>query len=139
MLPQLGKGEVGVLLLVGLDSAKQFQAGSPFRTKTIGSTPSASDAFAAFLDDCPRNGWHIVATADDWKRLARGFKQEVLQNFGVRIGFQLNEDDAGALAFGSISRLKGAKQLNRAFLVEPRDLEPQWFRPYRLELADATS
>jgi S-DNA-T family DNA segregation ATPase FtsK/SpoIIIE len=139
ILPQLGNGEVGVLLIVGLDNAKQLQPGSPFRTKALGSTPSSSDAFAAFLDDCPRNGWHIVATADDWKRLARGFKQEVLHSFGVRIGFQLNEDDAGALAFGSISRLKGAKQPNRAFVIEPRDREPQWFRPYRWELEDATS
>jgi hypothetical protein len=132
VLPSLGPDRTGVLLVDGHDFAKVFHGGGPLlKPKPLGQGVLPSEAFRTLLDDGPRKGWYVVAIADNWKRVASSCSREVLALFQLRIGFCLNEDDAGNLFAGNFGKFKGLEKATRAVFVDQLRNHPVWFRPFR--------
>ena len=130
-LPSIDRDRFGVLLVDGFDNAKVLhESGGGFRVRPANAPTTLADSFAELVGQNAKQGWFVVTVADNWKLLSRSMKQDVLAQFRLRIGFMLTEDDAGACAYGNISRMRESRQPGRAFIVDPRQAEPTWFRPF---------
>ena len=50
--------------------------------------------------------------------------------FELRVGYCMNEDDAGSLVSGGIGKFKGIEKPNRAVFINKMTNDVSWFRPY---------
>ena len=119
-----------VVILDGLESTKEFHSGpSSFRPAKAGDSISPQDALKKILEDGPLHGTFVISFVDNWKRCQASCK-DLLGFFELRVGFCMNEDDAGSFISGSIGKLKGLETENRAVFSNRLKNELSWFRPY---------
>ena len=113
-----------------LDSEKSFHSGpTGFRPVKKEELPSSSELIKNFLEEGPLNGTFIIAFVDNWRR-CNSLCKDLLNFFELRIGFGMNEDDAGSLVSGAIGKFKGLEKDNRAVFTDRLQNQVTWFRPY---------
>lgn len=119
-----------IVIIDGLDSTKEFHSGpTSFRPVNKDEPPSPQDSLKKILEDGPLQGTFVIAFADNWKRCNSSCK-DLLGFFEMRIGFCMNEDDAGSFVNGSIGKFKGLETENRAVFADRLKNQISWFRPY---------
>lgn len=122
-----------VLIVWGMEAAKIFQpAPTSYKIKKPDEPLLPAEVFKSCLEEGHQQGLYVIAFTDSWRRTNSLFK-EFLGCFELRIGFNMNEDDAGAMAFGTIGKLKGLEQGNKAFFVDRIKNEQVWFRPFTIK------
>lgn len=119
-----------ILIIDGLDSTKEFHSGpASFRPVKKDESPAPQESIKKILEDGPLHGTFVIAFADNWKRCNSTCK-DLLNFFELRIGFCMNEDDAGSFLNGVIGKFKGLETDNRAVFVDRLKNQTSWFRPY---------
>jgi len=119
-----------VLIIDGLDSTKEFHSGlTSFRPMKKDEPPSPQESIKRILEDGPPHGTFVIAFVDNWKRCNSSCK-DLLSFFEMRIGFCMNEDDAGSFVSGAIGKFKGLETDNRAVFADRLKNQVSWFRPY---------
>ncbi|MBF0314281.1 MAG: DUF87 domain-containing protein [Oligoflexia bacterium] len=121
-----------VLIIDGLDSAKELHSGlgmPNFRTVKKEESPSSQESVKKILEDGPQYGTFVIAFVDNWKR-CYSLCKDLLPFLEMRIGFCMNEDDAGSCISGSIGKFKGLENDKRAVFVDRLKNNLIWFRPY---------
>lgn len=128
ILDDIGKCRTA-LIVDGLDSEKSFHPATLFKSPKPGEPSSSADILKRIADEGPRKGSIVFAFIDNWRRCA-GPCKDLFSLFELRVGFCMNEDDAGALVSGGIGKFKGIEKPNRAVFVNRMTNELHWFRPY---------
>ena len=119
-----------VLIIDGLDSAKMFHGGPPgFRPMKKDEPVSPAESLKKLAEDGPQNGTFVISFVDNWRRCNTVCK-DLLNFFELRIGFCLNEDDAGSLTLGNIGKLKGLEHGNKAVFIDRLTNRQVWLRPF---------
>ena len=119
-----------ILIVDGLDSIKEFHSGpASFRPVKKDEPPSPLESLKKILEDGPLQGTFVIAFADNWKRCNSSCK-DLLGFFEMRVGFCMNEDDAGSFVSGAIGKFKGLETDNRAVFADRLKNQVSWFRPY---------
>ena len=119
-----------ILIIDGLDSVKEFHSGSVgFRPVKKDEQPLPQESIKKILEDGPLHGTFVIAFADNWKRCNASCK-DLLSFFEMRVGFCMNEDDAGSFLNGAIGKFKGLETDNRAVFTDRLKNQVSWFRPY---------
>ena len=120
-----------IVIIDGLESINDFHsklAGfRPLNNKD--EPPSAHENLKKILEDGPLHGTFIIAFTDSWKRCNVSCK-DILGFFEMRIGFCMNEDDAGSFISGSAGKIKGLEADNCAIFTDRLKNKVSWFRPY---------
>ena len=122
-----------VVIIEQFDSARELFVPPP--QKHGETTSQKPELLKRILDDGPKKGTFVIAFVDDWKRLSgkpvtNSNLKEILIFFDLRIGFGLNEEDAGSLLFGQTNPLKGVDTGNCAVFHDRNSPKPVVFRPY---------
>lgn len=119
-----------VLIIDGLDSAKSFHSlPVTFRPVKNDEPPSLSDSFKKILEEGPSRGIFVIAFIENWRRCFASCK-DVLSYFELRVGFCMNEDDAGSLVGGGMVKFKGLETDTRAVFTDYLKNLHVFFRPY---------
>ena len=119
-----------ILIIDGLDSTKELHSGPiSFRPMKKDEPPSPQESIKKILEDGPLHGTFVIAFADNWKRCNSSCK-DLLGFFEMRVGFCMNEDDAGSFVSGAIGKFKGLETDNRAVFTDRLRNQISWFRPY---------
>lgn len=119
-----------VLIIDGLDSAKSFHSGpTGFRPVKKEEPPSSSELIKKLLEEGPPRGTFVIAFVDNWRR-CNSLCKDLLNFFELRVGFGMNEDDAGSLVSGAIGKFKGLEKDNRAVFIDRLKNQVTWFKPY---------
>lgn len=119
-----------ILIIDGLDSTKEFHSGSAsFRPMKKDEPPSPQESIKKILEDGPLHGTFVLAFIDNWRRCNTSCK-DLLGFFEMRVGFCMNEDDAGSFVSGAIGKFKGLETDNRAIFTDRLKNQVVWFRPY---------
>jgi hypothetical protein len=119
-----------VLIIDGLDSTKAFHSGpASFRPVKKDEPPSLQESLKKILEDGPLRGTFVIAFVDNWRRCNTSCK-DLLGFFEIRVGFCMNEDDAGSFVSGAIGKFKGLETDNRAVFTDRLKNQISWFRPY---------
>ena len=99
--------------------------------KDTSETPAES--LKRLLEEGPRHGSFVAAFVDNWNTFSTACKDYLNQNlFELRIGFRLNEEDAGNLVFGNMGgkRIKGLDDGHKAIFVNRQRNTQILFRPF---------
>ncbi|MDD7984707.1 FtsK/SpoIIIE domain-containing protein [Lentisphaera marina] len=124
------QGTKRIVIIDGLESIKEFHSGpTSFRSVKKDEPPSYQESLKQILEDGPLQGTFVIAFVENWKRCNSSCK-DLLGLFEMRIGFCMNEDDAGSFVSGSIGKLKGLEKDNRAIFSNRLTNQLNWFRPY---------
>ena len=119
-----------VLIIDGLDSVKEFHSGpAHFKPVKKDVSPSPLESLKRILDDGPLYGTFVIAFVDNWRR-CNTLCRELLGFFEMRVGFCMNEDDAGSFVSGAVGKFKGLEKDNRAIFIDRLKNHDVWFRPY---------
>lgn len=119
-----------IVIIDGLDSTKEFHSGpASFRPVKKDEPASPQESLKKILEDGPLQGTFVIAFADNWKRCNSSCK-DLLGFFEMRVGFCMNEDDAGVFVSGAIGKFKGLETDNRAVFADRLKNQVHWFRPY---------
>jgi len=118
-----------LLIIDSIDDADAFlpqmQYGSP---TVVPGTPA--ELLKKLMDDGPRQGSFVLAFVENWRRFGKNCSVYV-DNFELRIGFCLNEDDAGNLATGGYGeRMNGLQDPVKAFFANRQRSTITMFRPF---------
>lgn len=133
-IPFPDKGKFKVLIINGLDSVKILQGNNiGYRPLTPVSAESPADIFRKLVQEGARKGFFVIGFVDNWRRYASQAR-ELLPYFELRIGFCLNEEDAGTLLNGNSSIFKGLEKSNRAVFADILKNRHSWMRPFGLEV-----
>lgn len=117
------------LIIDGLDAEKALHPAPAFRVPKPGEPPSPADLLKRIAEDGPRKGTFVFAFVDRWQRCA-GACKDLFSVFELRVGYCMNEDDAGSFVSGGIGKFKGIEKPNRAVFMNKMTNDVSWFRPY---------
>ena len=102
-----------------------MQYGSP---TVVPGTPA--ELLKNLMDNGPRQGSYVLAFVENWRRFSKNCSVYV-DSFELRIGFCLNEDDAGNLATGGYGeRMSGLQDPVKAFFANRQRGTLTMFRPF---------
>jgi len=113
-----------LLIVDPLDEAEEFHPPANYAPLKEG-TPAHS--LKQFLENAPLYGSYTVAFVDSWTQFKRQFKDS-LPSFELRIGFQLNVNDAGDLT--GTAQFKGLESNTKAVFADIQRNEQVLFRPF---------
>lgn len=121
-----------ILIIDGMDSIKEFHSGPAiFRPMKKDEPASSQESMKQILELGPQNGTFVIAFADNWKRCNASCK-DFLGYFEMRVGFCMNDDDAGSFVTGVIGKFKGLEKDTRAIFADRLKNHVSWFRPYTI-------
>ncbi len=107
-----------------LEEAEEFQPPTNYMPPKEG-TPSY--LFKQFLENAPIQGSYVVAFVENWPQFKKLFK-DFLSLFELRIGFQLNANDAADLT--GTMQFKGLDNRTKAVYANIQRDEQVLFRPF---------
>ena len=118
-----------LLIIDPIDDADAFlpqmQYGSP---TVVPGTPA--ELLKNLMDNGPRQGSYVLAFVENWRRFSKNCNVYV-DNFELRVGFCLNEDDAGNLATGGYGdRISGLQDPIKALFANRQRSTITMFRPF---------
>jgi energy-coupling factor transporter ATP-binding protein EcfA2 len=118
-----------LLIIDSIDDADAFLPQMQYGAPTIvPGTPA--ELLKKFMDNGPRQGSYVLAFIENWRRFSRNCSVYV-DNFELRLGFCLNEDDAGNLATGGYGeRMNGVQDPTKAFFANRQRSTITMFRPF---------
>jgi hypothetical protein len=90
---------------------------------------SPFESLKNLLEEGPPKGFFVISFVDNWRR-CHSVCRDLLDYFELRMGFCLNEDDAGSLVLGNIGKLKGLDSGNKAVFVDRLKNRHAWLRPF---------
>ena len=103
----------------------QMQYGSP---TVVPGTPA--ELLKKLMDEGPRQGSFVLAFVENWRRFRTNCSVYV-DNFELRIGFCLNEDEAGNLATGGYGdKMNGLQDPIKALFANRQRSTITMFRPF---------
>jgi hypothetical protein len=103
----------------------QMLYGSP---SVVPGTPA--ELLKQLMDNGPRQGSYVLAFVENWRHFSKNSSIYV-ENFELRIGFCLNEDDAGNLATGGYGdKMNGLQEPVKAFFANRQRSTITMFRPF---------
>lgn len=117
------------LIIDGLDGEKALHPIQTFKIAQPGEPVAPSGLLKQIAEDGPQKGTFVFAFIDNWRRCASQCK-DLLNLFEMRVGFCMNEDEAGMLIGDITKKFKGIEKPNRAVFVNRMTNEILWFRPY---------
>lgn len=119
-----------VIIIDGLEYVKELhppQLG--FRPNKSETGHSIQDDFKQLIEEGPSKGTFVIAFLDNWRRCLNSCK-DLFLHFEMRVGYCMNEDDAGSFLSGTIGKLRGLEADNRAVFINRLKNQIVWFRPY---------
>jgi energy-coupling factor transporter ATP-binding protein EcfA2 len=123
-------GKRRIIMINGLDYIKELQTGpSSYRPSRKEEIPPPSETFRKLLEEAPEMGTFVISFTENWKRLST-VGRDYMNLFDLRIGYQMNEEDAASFFSGGIGRLKGLESDKRAVFTDRLKNQVCWFRPY---------
>jgi hypothetical protein len=128
-LPDLPPSSAGVLVIDGLDQDRLLKSAAVRLRPT---TPSTSPAVAVmeFMEMAHKKGWRAIATADNWRRLDTPERKDLLNEFQIRIGFQMSDDDASRMTFNAARAFGISGSQDRAIYFDQLANHFERFRPF---------
>jgi S-DNA-T family DNA segregation ATPase FtsK/SpoIIIE len=131
-IPVLKPGDLGVFIIDGLDQDRLLKNAAIWpRTTTPPTTPTMS--VIEFLESAHKKGWRVIATADNWRRLDTPDRKDLLNEFQIRIGFQMSDDDAARMTFNAARSFGISGNQDRAIYFDQHANRLERFRPFVLE------
>jgi energy-coupling factor transporter ATP-binding protein EcfA2 len=119
-----------LLIIDTLDDAEMFYPPKPVYGIKKEETSTPADSLLTLLEKGPRHGTFAVIFVNDWNQFVKncGAYQEF---FGLRIGFRLNEPDAGKLVYGNTGTgFRGLSDGSKAVFVDQKRNVQTLFRPF---------
>ncbi len=100
-----------------------------FSTGDEGKPPNPAKQFAAILRDGPPLGIHTLIWCDTYSNVARMLDRQNMQDFEMRVLFQMNSNDSSSLMDSPEASRLG---VHRAILYDEGQGVAEKFRPYGL-------
>lgn len=125
------------IIMLSFERIKELQSqGFVSRVGQPNAGPSNAQLFKGIVEDGPRQGTYVIAFSDVWKRCNVQGNKDALQFFDRRIGYGMNEEDAGSFVFASgygAAKVKGLDSETKALYCDLSLDKRVWFQPYVLE------
>jgi len=86
-----------------------------------------------FMETAHKKGWRVIATADNWRRLDTPDRKDLLNEFQIRIGFQMSDDDAARMTFNAARSFGISGSRDRAIYFDQHANRFERFRPFVLK------
>jgi energy-coupling factor transporter ATP-binding protein EcfA2 len=125
-------GSYKIIIIDGLDYAKMLHGSAQFARPLKKEEDNPAEKFKKLLDEGPANGIFTLAFIDNWRRSVAQMK-DLLSFFDLRIGFFLNEDDAGQLVSGNYGKMKGLENGTKVVYADRLRNLQCFFRPFVFE------
>ena len=118
-----------LLIIDSIDDADEFLPQMQYGSPTIAPGTKA-ELLKKLMDNGPRQGSYVLAFVENWRRFRTNCSVYV-DNFELRIGFCLNEDEAGNLATGGYGeKMNGLQDPVKAFFANRQRSTITMFRPF---------
>jgi hypothetical protein len=118
-----------LLIIDSIDDADAFLPQMQYGSPTVVPGTSA-ELLKKLMDNGPRQGSFVLAFVENWRRFRTNCSIYV-DNFELRIGFCLNEDEAGNLATGGYGdRINGLHDPTKALFANRQRGIVTMFRPF---------
>ena len=125
---QGGHGPETFLFIHGLQNYKKLKQEDEFSfSEAEAASPAA--VLLKLISEGPALGFHVIATCDTYTNLARYLGRKTLNEFDMRILFQMSASDSASLIDDPGASTLG---LNRALFYNNREGYIETFRPYSL-------
>ncbi|MBN1394579.1 MAG: AAA family ATPase [Pirellulales bacterium] len=122
------------LFLYNLGRFRELRKDDEFGFSSSDEEPTApSKQFAALLDDGPPLGIHTLVWCDTYANVSRILDRRVMQDFELRVLFQMNANDSSSLMDSPEAAKLG---VYRAILYDEGQGLAEKFRPYGLPRAE---
>jgi S-DNA-T family DNA segregation ATPase FtsK/SpoIIIE len=131
-LPELLTGRHGVFVIDGLDQDRLLKTGAS-RPRIGSPSPTPGATATEFLETAHKKGWRVIATADNWRRLDTPERRDLLNEFQIRIGSQMPDDDASRMTFNAARAFGIGGNLKRAIFFDQYTNRLERFRPFVLK------
>ncbi|MDR3233405.1 MAG: hypothetical protein LBT46_07065 [Planctomycetaceae bacterium] len=119
-----------LFIIDALDDAEMFYPPKPAFGVKKEETATPADSLKTLLEKGSRHGSFVIAFVDDWNNFVKNCK-DYQDFFGICIGFQMNESDAGKLVNGNTGLgFKGLADGNKAVFVDKKRNIQTLFRPF---------
>lgn len=116
-----------ILIIDTFDYAKKLQSATGF--KRIGTPDSPLDILKRIADTKSKSKTRIILFVENYKRFATS-SRELFSLFDMRIGFGLDEAEAGNLVGNAFEKIRGASALNKAIYTNLRQNSIIFMKPY---------
>ena len=121
-----------ILIINGLESIREFH-NRPLGAMKNKEESSPQENIKEILEEGPSKGTFVIAFIENWKRFYSSSK-DLLNFFEMRVGFCMNESDAGSFFYDQLKSFKGLEKSNRAFFLDRLKQQSIWFRPYHVDI-----
>lgn len=128
-LPELPPSSAGVLVIDGLDQDRLLKSAA-VRLRPTTPSPSPAITVMEFMEMAHKKGWRVIATADNWRRLDTPERKDLLNEFQIRIGFQMSDDDASRMTFNAARAFGISGGQDRAVYFDQLANHLERFRPF---------
>ena len=122
------------IIIDSLDFARMFQVAPQNRFgMKPNQPPSPAETLRKIIDNTISNHVHLILFVESHRRFAgtASSVKDLLNSFDLRIGFGLDEDDAGTFVNpGGYGKFKGISQPNKAVFVNRKRNQLTLFRPF---------
>ena len=131
ILPTLPPGSIGVFVIDGMDQDRLLKP-AVARPRLGESSTAAGISLAEFMTTAHKKGWRVIGTADNWRRLDTPERRDLLNEFQIRIGYQMSDDDASRMTFNAARAFGISGVRDRAIFFDQYANSLIRFRPYVL-------
>jgi len=131
-LPALSSGHLGVFVIDGLDQDRLLKS-AVLRPRATTPPANPMTTVTEFLESAHKKGWRVIATADNWRRLDTPDRKDLLNEFQIRIGFQMSDDDAARMTFNAARAFGIGGSQDRAIYFDQHTNRFERFRPFVLK------
>lgn len=121
----------GVFFIVDtFDHARRFTPPAIGSYRKPGTPESPWDILKRYSDPLVDGHARVILFVENYRRFM-GSAKDLFNLFDLRIGFGLDEDDAGAFVSGSVAKLKGLQDLSKVVFVNRNEGGmPVFLRPF---------
>lgn len=84
------------------------------------------------MSSAHKKGWRVIGTADNWRRLDTPERKDLLNEFQIRIGYQMSDDDASRMTFNAARAFGISGVVDRAIFFDQHTNDLIRFRPFVL-------
>lgn len=118
------------LIIDSLDFGRIFHPAPIGTLRKPGQASNPNETLRKIMDATASNHIHVILFVENYRRFANSAK-DLLNLFDLRIGFGLDEDDAGNfVASGGYGKFKGLRQTNKAVFINRKLNQVAFIRPF---------
>ena len=120
------------LFIDSLDFGRIFHPAPIGMLRKPNQPPSPSEVLRKLMDSTVSSHVHVILFVENYRRFATSAK-DMLNAIDLRIGFGLDDDDAGNfVSSGGYGKFKGLKQPNKAVFVNRKLNQMTFIRPFNM-------